>query len=89
MVEHGNVKQLAGFHQHFRDAYILGTWRRVTGGVIMYDYDRCAVGANGLAEHLADAYDGRVEAASINGGNAQHVIFRMERTEPMRMYPLM
>ena len=79
VVEHGNVQQLASFHQHLGHTYILRTGRGIAAGVVVDNNDRGAVGANRLAEDLADAHDGSVEATGVDASDPQNVVLGIEQ----------
>ena len=67
VVEDLDVEEAAGFDDHLGDADVFGAGRGVAAGVVVDDDDGGGEAADRLTEDLADAHDGGVEAAGVDG----------------------
>ena len=81
VVEDLDVEELAGFDEHLGDADVLGAGRGVAAGVVVDDDDGGGQAADRFTEDLADAHDGGVEAAGIDGVDTANEVLGVEQND--------
>jgi hypothetical protein len=90
VVQRLNVQQLARLDEHLGQAHVFGRRGGVAGGVVLNDDDRRRVVPDGVAEQLGHADDVGVEAADVDGRDAQNPIVRINsncNTDLRYLYP--